>query len=177
MDVDDFAGHLRRVLGALLEGQVPQYERPRWRAGAYRWTGTSYDLKIAVEEAGGYERALSLPQHPDTADWARRGLVLDAPTLAGQAEQLDQHPAYASGQDQGVVGDSAVTGLGRAVAALTRAVSAAGFERAVRAICAGEHLEHLISGCARWIQSAPTAMADDKEERMPTAGTTPAQSA
>ena len=142
VDPDDFAARLRSELHALLGGRsLSADEHARWRAGPYRWVDVHRELSRARRAAqdGGSRDA-----HPDTAAWSARGLSLDASDLDGQWRLLELDPAYAEGSRHAVLGDSAASGLARAVQQLAGGTGAAAMARAVRYSCEGPQLEHLL---------------------------------
>lgn len=133
IDPDDFAGRLVAVLAHRSDrGPEPQAVDPRALTyGTFRWQ----DINDALEAAK--EADPSTPwQHPDSAEWARRGLRLTSATPAGQLQELWQKPYYWSGSKISRYGDPFRSGLRDAVATVAGAVNAAAIKRAFRIACA-----------------------------------------
>ena len=145
VDVDGFAGRLRDTLLAMLAGDPPvRYERRRWQVGYYRYLPEWLTLLAAVDAAG-QEAAASAPPHPDTAEWRRRGLVLDGATLGAQLAEIARHPAFAPGTKKAVLGDSDRSGLRAALTQLAGSARGSSADRAFRYVCEEAALPALLT--------------------------------
>ncbi|HEV7651936.1 MAG TPA: ATP-binding protein [Actinophytocola sp.] len=85
---EDLAAHLAAVARATLDGEpIPcdgsEFE---WQAANYRWYDVVQALRAPVE--------VDDAAHPDSAAWARRGLVLPGRTRAGQLAALRLRPDF-----------------------------------------------------------------------------------
>lgn len=147
MDPDDVAEHVRGVLTAVLVSGAAASEPSwcRWTAGIYRWADVR---QLLLADAGADE------PHPLTAQWGRRGLVLDGSTTAEQLDQLMSEPVYAQDQEWVSVGDAGASGLRDAVLALTGTLTAGAFADALRRACAGPALPDLVPQMAGLLVSA-----------------------
>jgi hypothetical protein len=155
VDPGDFTRQLHQVLVCQLKATTAQYDRYRWQVGRYRVAGPMEALSAAVRRLGD-DQAVAAPPHPLTRTWARRGLALTAPTLAGQQQQLLHHPY--SQQDHAVaLGDVRLSGLTDAVRRTSGRTDADGFGTALRTAVAGEHLNRLITVCGDMLQPAQPA--------------------
>ncbi len=153
VDPDDFAQQLFAILADLVADRSPRYDRKWFRGGMYRWSDILGTLRAAVASAGGLEAAGELAPHQLTAAWARRGLSLDAQSLAGQMQELLDDPSYAKGGEQVAVGDTDATGLRSAVVTMTGGITRDHAARALRRTCTGNDLEPLVSQIADMLES------------------------
>lgn len=82
---ESLATHLVSVALAYVDDGIEPCDgsEVRWQAGRYRWIDVFGALRATPD--------LDRP-HPDTEEWARRGLRLTAATTAGQLEALRRHP-------------------------------------------------------------------------------------
>ncbi|MEW2122279.1 ATP-binding protein [Streptomyces sp. NPDC007259] len=142
IDPADFAARLRAVLTHRLgRGPAPEpVDASRFTYANYRWR----DALLAIHTA---ER--STPGHiphtlPESTDWAARGLVLTATTLAGQREEIQRLPRYATAVKHGNIGDVTRSGLREAILSLSGGITQAHVERAFRTACTGPGLDTLL---------------------------------
>ncbi|QQS00432.1 MAG: ATP-binding protein [Austwickia sp.] len=124
LDPDGFRRALMEILGDVAHGRVAGRKHRDWmRAGPYQWSDVHRDLKDGLAAAGDSVDAIG--QHDRTDEWRRRGLVLDAPTLAGQLVQLKGHPSASEGTERVLFGDVRSSGLREALVELFGAASKA----------------------------------------------------
>lgn len=81
---EELATHLAGIALRALDGGISVCDgsEVEWQAGRYRWVDVLRALS-AYEGDG---------QHPDTDQWAERGLYLTSATVVEQLEQLEAHP-------------------------------------------------------------------------------------
>ena len=140
VDGDDLAAHLLAATTTLLAGRGVAPD-PRWQLGAFRWDDVARALRSAVQEAGDGVH----PQHHRTAEWARRGLRLDADDLAGQLAQVLSRPENTQAQQEVLVGEVAGTGLPAALRAMTGRDDPGAITPAGRAVVAHADYDALFS--------------------------------
>jgi uncharacterized protein len=134
VDPDDFADRLRTVLDAQLRGAAaPATEPARWRAGPYRWLDVQERLRAAVQAAG--DAAAAAAPHPMTQQWRAIGLDLDGATLAAQADQLTNDPAFRRGSERVLFGEIDTSGLRAALLDLAGSDEHLGLRRALQHAC------------------------------------------
>jgi DNA helicase HerA-like ATPase len=144
VDVDDFASRLRDTMLALLAGEIPRYDRGRWRAGYYRYLPEWLALCDAVDAVGTTAAAIA-PPHPQTREWRRRGLILDGTTLGQQLAEIAQHPAFAPGSKRAVLGNTDRSGLKDALTQVAGSARGGSIERALRYVCGEPGLPPLLT--------------------------------
>lgn len=149
-DVDDFAAHVLRALERLLDGdRADDGDWRRWTAGLYRWLEMRHALRRSIAEG----HADAAP-HPNTAQWADLGMVLDAPTRAGQYAQLRAHPTYGEDRQRFLLGDARLSGLLDAVLELSGTVTDAGITRALDHGCRGQRTDLIVPRIAGPLRAA-----------------------
>lgn len=138
VEPEDLAERVIQVLQAEVGGgeAPPEADYRRWTAGPYRWADVRADLMAAIDAGDG--------RHPATAEWRRRGLILDGATAADQLEQLRLDPSYADGREWTATGDPVASGLREAVSRVTGSTTPEGLGRALRAACEGPAIEPLV---------------------------------
>jgi uncharacterized protein len=81
------ASHLSDRAGRYLHGDMTGCDgsEVQWQAGRFRWV----DVVRALQRAGGDRDR----RHPDSEQWARRGLDLQGTTMDEQLSELRRHPS------------------------------------------------------------------------------------